>query len=113
MASSQNPNDRQDNKKSTPTSSITPGEPLWTQKPHEQQSFDQGYDWHEPVSLLQGNVSDGNSLTRFGKFSFKRSQNVIGIDHGTIIDIPILRTEGAAGKFTLLVKMADGIKHKI
>lgn len=104
MASSQNPQDRKSNDVSTPTSNLSPGEPLWTTRDHIQKSFGQGYDWHEPVSLMKGSVSDGQSLIRFGKFSFKRSMKTTGCNHGSIIDVPITRTEGSQGRFTLLLR---------
>lgn len=107
MSSSQNPNDRKDNKKSTPTSDLTPGEPLWNKRDHTQKSFGQGYDWHEPVSLMKGSVESGNSLIRYGKFSFKRSMKTTGTSHGRVIDIPILRTEGSQGRFTLILRQQD------
>ena len=107
MSSSQNPLDRKDNKNSTPTSNLTPGEPLWNKRDHEQKSFGQGYDWHEPVSLMKGSVAKGNSLIRYGKFSFKRSMRTTGTAHGRIIDIPILRTEGSQGEFTLILTQKD------
>ena len=107
MASSQKPSDRKDNKNATPSSNIAPGEPLWNKKAHDQKSFDQGYDWHEPVSLMKGSVSDGNSLIRFGKFQFKRAMKTTGLDHGTVIDVPILRTEGSQGEFTLYITQVE------
>ena len=105
----QDPFKRKDNKKSTPTSSIAPGSPLWNAPQHSQKSYGQGYDHNDPVSLLKGTYSDGTSITRFGKFGFKKSFAVHGENHGTVFNIPILREEGAQGTWEIVISQ-DKIK---
>ena len=98
--------DEQDNKKSTPTSDIAPGSPLWyasAQGIHHQKDFGPGYDSHDPVGLHKGKAIAGNAITRFGKFSFKPTMSVTGTEHGEIIDMPILRTEGSKGEWTVVI----------
>jgi hypothetical protein len=100
----QDPSKRQDNKNSTPTSDIAPGEPLWIPQNHDQESSGQGYDHHDPISLLKGSKQLGNAITRFGKFGFKPSMNVHGEDHGKVFKIPILREEGSKGEWKVVIK---------
>lgn len=109
MASSQNPQDRKDNDKSTQTSNISPGEPLWTTRDHIQQSFGQGYDWSDPVSLLKGNTtseggySSGNAIDRFGTFSLREQR--YDTTHGTIVEVIIDRKGGDVGEFEFYFAM--------
>ena len=108
MASSQKPSDRKDNKRSTPTSNIPVGEPVWNKKAHDQDRFDQGYDWGDPVSFLRGNTtkeggySSGNAIDRFGEFSL--TQSVYNVKHGEIIEFVITRKGGDMGEFEFTIK---------
>ena len=100
----QDPSKRKDNKKSTPTSNISPGEPLWNDPPHDQESYGPGYDNHDPVSLLKGDVRNrgggyvsGNPLTRFGLFTLPQGKYFT--KHGEVVQIKILRKGGSKGEF--------------
>tara|TARA_R110000851_G_scaffold52364_12_gene124673 strand:+ start:6169 stop:8577 length:2409 start_codon:yes stop_codon:yes gene_type:complete len=105
----QDPNKRQDNKNSTPTSNIAPGEPLWIPQNHDQESFGPGYDHHDPISLLKGNITNeggyesGNALTRFGTFTLE--QNKFTTRHGSILDLKILRKGGSKGEYTFVMEV--------
>jgi hypothetical protein len=105
----QDPSKRQDNKNSTPTSNIAPGEPLWIPQNHDQESSGQGYDHHDPVSLLKGNITEeggyesGNALTRFGTFTLE--QDKFFTRHGSIFDIKILRKGGSKGTYTFVLEV--------
>ena len=95
-----------DNKESTPTSDIAPGSPLWYAAAtgvHHQKDFGPGYDQHDPVGLHKGGYPQGAAITRFGKFSFKQTMSVVGSEHGEVIDLPILRTEGNRGEWTVII----------
>lgn len=109
MSSSQNPYDRKDNKKSTETSNISPGEPLWSSRDHIQQSFGQGYDFSDPVSFLKGDTTNeggyesGNAIDRFGTFSLREQR--YSCSHGTVIEVIIDRKGGDVGEFEFYIKM--------
>ena len=103
---SQSPGDAQGNEASTPTENIAPGSPLWDHDAHGQESYGQGYDFSDPVSLLKPEIGvrpHGSAITRFGKFGFKKSYAMLSTEHGQVVRIPILRTEGNQGQWTIEV----------
>ena len=106
----QNPANRKDNKKSTSTSAIAPGSPLWNAEEHNQKSYGQGYDDHDPVGLLKGDVlnpgggySSGNSVSKFGTFTFKQQKH--SVTHGQILELPLLRKGGSQSTETFIFEL--------
>ena len=108
--STQDPNKWKGNQKSTDTSNIAPGDPMWTTgDDHNQQSFGWGYDYHEPVSFLKGNLKEGgyvsgNANIRFGKFQIPFANRLIPVEHGSVIDFPIERVEGTTGRYQVKIR---------
>ena len=106
----QDPLKRKDNKKSTSTSAIAPGSPLWIDPGHNQESYGQGYDNHDPVGLLKGDVlnpgggyASGNSVSKFGTFTFKQQKH--NVTHGQILELPLLRKGGAGSVETFIFEL--------
>ena len=84
---------------------VAPGDPHWSQPEHDQRNIDQGYDYHDPVSLQQGGYTTGGALTMFGKVGFEPGQAVINVDHGTIYDMILTRRYGTQGTYDFVVSM--------
>ena len=100
----------QDNKKSTDTSQIAPGAPIWYRAAsgvHNNRDAGHGYSAQDPIPLSKGDYTAGSAITRFGKIGFKKSMNFVNTQHGEIIDFPILREEGSQGEWTVIIKQPD------
>ena len=104
------PYEYQDNKKSTDTSKIAPGAPIWYRAAsgiHNNRDAGHGYSAQDPIPLSKGLYNIGSAITRFGKIGFKKSNNFVNTQHGDIMDFPILREEGSQGEWTVTIKQPD------
>ena len=84
---------------------VAPGDPHWSKPEHNQHDVDQGYDYHDPVSLQQGGYTTGGALTMFGKVGFEPGQAVMNVDHGTIYDLILTRRYGTQGTYDFVISM--------
>ena len=106
-----------DNKKTTPTSDIAPGSPLWYASAtgvHHQKDFGPGYDSHDPVGLHKGTFIKGNSVDRFGEIGFRFDKQNGG--HGQIMEILIDRKGGVKTDQTVVIgidrdPLGDGVDY--
>ena len=74
------PYEYQDNKKSTDTSKIAPGAPIWYRAAsgiHNNRDAGHGYSAQDPIPLSKGLYNIGSAITRFGKIGFKKSNNFV------------------------------------
>ena len=104
----------QDNKKSTDTSDIAPGAPIWFRAAsgvHNNRDAGHGYSAQDPIPLSKGSYPGGSAITRFGKIGFKQSNNFVNTQHGDVIDFPIVREEGSQGEWTILIKQPDNSRQ--
>lgn len=109
--------DEQDNKKTTPTSNIAPGTPLWYDSSagkHHQKDFGPGYDSHDPVGLHKGSFIKGNSVDRFGEIGFRYDKLPTG--HGEVFEIVIDRKGGVKSDQAVVISidrdpLRDGVDY--
>ena len=103
----------QDNKKSTDTSDIAPGAPIWFRAAsgiHNNRDAGHGYSAHDPVSLTSGDTrvtgggyESGAASTRFGEITFVADDVLTSI--GNVVEIPIERRGGTVGDQVLTLEI--------